>query len=143
MIQAEMLRRVAVASATRDEFIGRPFRWGRSDCARLAAAHLRRMGYHVQLPPSGSYGGAKGALKALRARGHSTLAEALDALGLARIPWSTAITGDIVMGASADAFGALGIKLSNGRLLGFHEHAVGAAILQEVGLDAAWRVTPL
>lgn len=143
MSQPEMVRRVAAASATRDQFIGRPFRWGRSDCARLAAAHLRRMGYQVQLPPSGSYGGAKSALKALRARGYDTLAAALDALGLERIPWSTAVTGDIVMGASGDVFGALGIKLSNGRLLGFHEHAPGAAILQEVGLDAAWRVTPL
>lgn len=143
MNQPEMVRRAAAATATRDQFIDRPFRWGRSDCARLAASHLRRMGYRVQLPPSGSYASARSALTALRARGFATLAEALDAIGLERIPWSTAVTGDIVMGASGDVFGALGVKLSNGRLLGFHEHAAGAAILQEVGLDAAWRVTPL
>ncbi len=143
MIEPEMVRRVGAAQATMTEFVGRPFRWGRSDCARLAAVHLRRMGYQVRLPSAGSYASARSALKALRDRGFSSMAEALDAVGLTRIAPAEAVTGDIVMGASGDAFGALGIKLNNGRLLGYHEHAVGAAVLQEVGLELAWRVSPL
>lgn len=138
-----MVRRVAAAQATLDEFVGKPFRWGRSDCARLVAAHLRRMGYKVRVPAAGSYASPRSALKALRARGHETMAEAIDAVGLERISPAEAVAGDIVQGASADAFGALGIKLSNGRLLGYHEHATGAAVLQEVGLEAAWKVSPL
>lgn len=138
-----MVRRVAAAQATLDEFVGKPFRWGHSDCARLVAAHLRRMGYKVRVPAAGSYASPRSAMKALRARGHDTMAAAIDAVGLERIAPAEAVTGDIVQGASGDAFGALGIKLDNGRLLGFHEHAEGAAVLQEVGLQVAWRVSPI
>ncbi len=143
MIEPEMVRRVAAAQATMTEFVGRPFRWGRSDCARLAAAHLRRMGYQVRLPSAGSYASARSALKAMQDRGYSSMVDAIDAVGLPRIDPAYAVTGDIVMGASGDVFGALGIKLSNGRLIGYHEHAAGAAVLQEVGLEIAWRVTPV
>lgn len=138
-----MVRRVAAAQATLDEFVGKPFRWGHSDCARLVAAHLRRMGYKVRVPAAGSYASPRSALKALRARGHETMAAAIDAVGLDRIAPAEAVAGDIVQGASGDAFGALGVKLSNGRLLGYHEHAAGAAVLQEVSLEIAWRVSPL
>lgn len=143
MIDPEMVRRVAAAQTTLAEFAGKPFQWGRSDCARLAAAHLRRMGYKVRLPAAGSYASARSASKALQDRGFASMADAIDAVGLTRIAPAEAVAGDIVMGASGDVFGALGIKLSNGRLLGYHEHAVGAAVLQEVGLEIAWRVTPI
>ena len=138
-----MVRRVAAAQATLDEFLGKPFQWGRNDCARMIAAHLRRLGYKVQVPSKGSYATPRSALKALRARGFESMADAVDAVGLERIAPAQAVAGDIVGGASGDPFGALGIKLSNGRLLGYHEDAVGAAILQELNLDAAWRVTPI
>lgn len=135
-----MVRRTAATQATLDEFVGKPFRWGRSDCARLVAAHLRRLGYTVRVPSAGSYACARSALKALRARGFESMAEALDAIGLERIAPIEAVAGDIVQGESGDVFGALGVKLGNGRLLGYHEHAVGAAVLQEVDLKLAWRV---
>lgn len=138
-----MVRRVAAAQATLNEFLGQPFQWGRSDCARMVAAHLRRLGYKVQVPPKGSYASPRSALKALRARGFESMTAAIDAVGLVRISPAEAVAGDIVCGASGDSFGALGIKLSNGRLLGYHEHAVGAAVLQEVNLETAWRVSPL
>jgi hypothetical protein len=137
-----MVRRVAAAQATLDEFLGQPFQWGHSDCARMVAAHLRRMGYKVRVPSKGSYATAKSALKALRARGFESMADAVDAVGLERIAPAEAVAGDIVCGASGDAFGAMGVKLSNGRLLGYHEHAPGAAVLQEVGLEIAWRAAP-
>jgi hypothetical protein len=138
-----MVRRVAAAQATLDEFLGKPFQWGRSDCARMVAAHLRRLGYKVQVPSKGSYGTPRSALKALRARGFESMMDAIDAVGLERIAPAEAVCGDIVCGASGDPFGALGVKLNNGRLLGYHEHAPGAAVLQELGLETAWRVTPL
>lgn len=139
----EIERRVAAAQATLEAFRGKPFRWGRCDCSRIAAAHLRRMGHQVRLPAAGSYGSARGALKALRERGHETLAEALDAMGLERIAPAAALVGDLVTGAADEALGALGVMLGNGRMLGFHEHAAGAAVLQKVALSAAWRVPPL
>lgn len=138
-----MVRRVAAAQATLDEFVGKPFRWGHNDCARLVAAHLRRMGYKVRVPSKGSYASSRSALKMLRARGFDSMGAAIDAVGLERIAPAEANAGDIVQGASGDAFGALGVKLGNGRLLGYHEHAPGAVVLQEVRLDVAWRVTPL
>lgn len=137
-----MVRRVAAAQTTLDEFVGKPFRWGHNDCARLVAAHLRRMGYKVRVPSKGSYASPRSALKMLRARGFESMAAAIDAVGLQRVAPAEAVAGDIVQGESGDAFGALGVKLSNGRLLGYHEHAVGAAVLQEVSLQIAWRVTP-
>nr|GFD54648.1 hypothetical protein [Tanacetum cinerariifolium] len=97
---------VAAAQATLDEFKGAPFRWGHSDCTRLVAAHLRRLDYKVRLPAKGSYGTARAAMKQLRDRGFNTLAEALDSMGLERIAPAAALVGDVVQGASGDAFGA-------------------------------------
>lgn len=140
MTEPAMIRRVAAAQATLNEFRDRPFRWGHSDCARLAASHLRRLGYKVRLPAKGRYGTPRSALKALRDRGFENLGEALDAVGLKRIAPLDAAAGDIVQGASGDAFGALGVALGNGRLIGYHEHASGAAVLQQLDLVCAWRV---
>lgn len=137
-----MVRRVAAAQATVDEFLGKPFQWGRSDCARMIAAHLRRLGYKVQVPSKGSYATPKSALKALRARGFESMMDAIDAVGLDRIAPAEAVAGDIVCGASGDPFGALGVKLSNGRLLGYHEDSPAAAVLQEIDIVAAWRTVP-
>jgi hypothetical protein len=135
-----MVRRVTAAQATLDEFLGKPFQWGHNDCARMIAAHLRRLGYKVRVPSKGSYGTPKSALKALRARGFESMMDAIDAVGLERIAPAEAVAGDIVCGESGDPFGALGVKLSNGRLLGYHEHVTGAAVLQEINLAIAWRV---
>ncbi|WP_242095415.1 hypothetical protein [Sphingomonas sp. CROZ-RG-20F-R02-07] len=136
----EMIRRVAAAQATLEEFRDKPFKMGERDCVRMVAAHLRRLGYKVRLPAKGSYASVKTALKALRVRGFGTLADALDAMGLERVAPAATLPGDIVQGESADALGALGIVLSNGRLVGYHEHAPGAAVLQRLSLSAAWRV---
>lgn len=141
--EPEMIRRVAAAQATLDEFRDKPFKMGERDCVRMVAAHLRRMGHKVRLPAKGSYASARSALKALRARGFDKLADALDAMGLERIAPAAALPGDIVLGEATDVLGALGIALSNGRLVGYHEHAPGAAVLQRLSLSAAWRVRPL
>lgn len=136
-----MDRRVRLTSATKDHFVGREFRWGACDCARIAAWHLRQFGFRPPLAKAGSYKSAVGARAALKRAGHETLAAALDALGLPRIVPASAWVGDLVMGESGDPFGALGIYLGNGAMLGFHEDVPGAAVLRRVHLDHAWRVS--
>lgn len=138
-----LVRRRDAAEATLREFERRPFKWGRADCARMTAAHLRRLGYKVVLPPSGSYGTALAAAKALKARGYADLPAALDDMGLERIAPAAAIVGDVLQLAGEDVLGALCISLGNGRLLGYHDDApLGAAVLQPMEYVTAWRANP-
>lgn len=140
--QPEMLRRVAASQATLDEFKDKPFKLGERDCVRMVAAHLRRLGYKVKLPSRGSYRTPLSARKALQDRGFATVAAAMDAMGLERIPVALALVGDVVSGAADDPLGALGVLLGNGRLVGYHEVAVGACVMQARHMDIAWRVVP-
>ena len=140
----QMVRRRDAAQATLDQWRDRPLRLGTSDCVRMAASHLRRLGQRVKLPPAGAYRSLPGAVKALRQRGYDTLAAALDGEGLERIAPATAVVGDLVMLPSADGLGALTVALGNGRVVGYHDDvAGGAAVLQPLTFDAAWRVLPL
>ena len=137
----EMVRRVEVTQRTLDHFKGRPFAFGRSDCVRLAAFHLRLMGYRPALARGGSYDSALGARAALRRAGFADLAAAVDAL-LPRVPPASAIVGDIVQGEGDTPFDALGVALGNGRIIGFHEDAGGAVVMQMRAMTLAWRATP-
>lgn len=137
-------RRVAAAQSTLDAFKDKPFRFGTRDCVRMMAHHLRQMGHSVRLPPSGSYASARSAAKALRARGFADLEAAMDSFGFMRIPPAAAIAGDALLLAGDGLIGgALVVALGNGRVLGFHEDAVGAAVLQPDEYLAAWRITPV
>lgn len=138
--QTEIERRATAAQATLDRFKGRPLRLGVNDCVRMAAFHLRKLGYAVKLPPSGSYRTVKSALRALEARGYPDLATALDDLGLERIAPASAMVGDILMMPAEHPLGALAIALGNGRVVGYHEDAIGAAVLQPNQWVGAWRV---
>jgi len=135
-----MERRVRLTTATVERFKDREFNWGSCDCVRIAAWHLRQFGLRPLLAKAGSYKTAIGARAALKRLGYATLEEAIDALRLPRIVPAEAWTGDIVMGESGDAFGALGIYLGNGAMLGFHEDVAGAAVLRRIHLGTGWRV---
>jgi hypothetical protein len=135
--------RVRLTKATKDRFAGKPFRWGSCDCVRIAAWHVRQFGHRPALAKAGSYKSAASARAALKRAGFDALAEALDALGFPRIAPAAALVGDLVMGDSGDAFGALGIYLGNGAMLGFHEDVPHAAVLRRVHLGTAWRVLPV
>lgn len=140
---SDIVRRQKATQATVDAFKGRPFRFGVRDCARMAAAHLRRLGHQVKLPPSGSYGSARSAAVALRERGFADLGAALDSMGFERIAPAAALVGDVLMLPGDGPFGgALTVAVGNGRVLGYHEDAVGADILQPVQFVTAWRVEP-
>lgn len=137
-----MTRRRDAAQATRDRFFGKPLRYSIDDCIRMGAYHVRKLGHRVRLPASGSYRTATGALRKMKALGYDDLAAAVDAHGFARIAPAAAAVGDLVMMPGDAGLHSLAVCMGNGRVLGWHEDAAGAAILQPVEFVAAWRVEP-
>lgn len=139
-IESDLVRRVRLAQATLDAWEGAPFRLGTRDCARLAATHLRRMGYPVRLPPAGSYATARGALRKLSERGFRNMVEAIGGMGFERIAPARALPADLIAIPSEGELGGVFVVMSNGRAFGFHEDAPGAAVIQPIEYVAAWRV---
>ncbi len=138
--QPMMVRRVAAAQATLDRFKGRPFAFGRDDCARMAVFHLRQLGLKPKIAKAGSYSSLLGARRALARAGFASLAAAVDAQGLLRIPPAAAVVGDLLMLPGVDELGALVVAMGNGRVLGWHEDAAGATVMQPSDFVAAWGV---
>lgn len=131
------------AQATLDKWGKRPFKLGTSDCVRMVAAHLRKLGYRVKLPPSGSYRTVNSATKALKASGFASVADAIDALGLERIAPAAAVAGDLLELPAEDGLGAYCVALGNGRVVGYIQDVPGGAqVLQPIEYVAAWRVVP-
>jgi len=136
----EAIRRQQAAQAAVYRFKGQPWELGKNDCVRLAAFVLRRMGHRPQLGKAGSYSTGAGALRALKRAGFDTLADALDALGLERVPPADARVADIVMVPGEEPLdGALMIAVGNGRVLGFYEQSLQAEVLQPTSFITAWR----
>lgn len=135
-----MVARVAATQATLDRFKSAQFAFGKNDCARIVAFHLRKMGVAVRLAKAGSYTSALGARRALARTGFASLAAALDAHGLLRIPPAAAIVGDIIELPGAGSFGSLVVCVGNGRVIGYHELASGAIVMQPLVFVAAWQV---
>lgn len=133
--------KAAAAQSTLDRFKDRPFRFSRNDCARLVAYHLRKLGHQVKLPASGSYASARSAARELEARGFASLREAIDSFGFERIAPAAVIAGDIVALPGEGVLGALTVSLGGGRVIGYHQDATGAVVMQPVEYEAAWRVT--
>ncbi len=138
----EIERRVAAVKATMARFSGKAFAWGRVDCAKLVAFHLRQMGHHesLGLAKAGSYRSALSARRALERAGHASLGAALESVGMVPIPPAAALPGDIIELPGEAAFEALTICVGNGRVFGFHQDAVGPVVLQPVSPLTAWRV---
>lgn len=141
--QPIMVRRVAAAQATLDRFKNVPFAFGSNDCARMAVFHLRQLGHRPKIAKAGTYSTLLGARRALARAGFATLADAIDAQGVFRIPPAAAIVGDLVMLPGVDDLGALGVALGNGRVIMWHEDAEGACVCQPVKFVAAWSVAGL
>lgn len=117
----EMERRVAAVTATWEQFRGRPFAFGRVDCVRLVAAHLKRLGRSVQLAKGGSYRSALGAKRALARAGYASLVEALQGVGLVEIAPAAALPGDLIVAPGGQGFDALTIAAGNAMVVGFHD----------------------
>lgn len=138
-----MIRRVAATEAVMKRFNGKAFRWSSNDCVRMVALHLRKLGYRISLPRAGSYSSLKGALKALKAAGFSSVEEALDSLQLPRIPLAYALPGDILAAPGADGITALWIFIRPGRALGFHEESETATlIVPNADQVICWKADP-
>lgn len=142
---APVLRRRDAAQATLDFYTAKPFKLGHVDCVRMAAHHLRLLGHKVKLPPQGSYRTILGARRALAKRDYASIAEAVDAHGLARKAPAGMIVGDLAMMQDSDGLGGLVIALGNGRVLGFHEDLLpsGVQVMQPLGVpDIVWDGVP-
>ena len=120
-----------------DRFLGKPLTYGKNDCARMALFCLKRLGVKVSILKAGSYSSEIGAARALKALGAANIAEAVDALGLPRIPPASALPGDILALPAAAFGGALMIAVGNGRAFGYFdgEFRVGQPLL----FVTAWR----
>lgn len=138
-----MVARVDAAQATLDRFKDQPFQWGRYDCAKMVAFHLRKMGHQIGISKAGSYSSALGAKRALSRLGWPSLSYALDeVLHLERIAPAFIVTGDIIQMPSEGPIDALAIALGNGRAISYHEHEIGAVVVQPVieKIVTAWRI---
>lgn len=137
----EAVRRQQAASATIARFRAQPLAYGKNDCVRLGAFVLRKMGRKVQLAKAGTYQSVRSARRALDRAGFATIADAIDAMGLQRIPPAAALPADLVLLPGEGPFGgSLTMAVGNGRVFGYHEDVVGADILQPLEFVAAWRV---
>lgn len=139
---SDLLARVAAIEATKAHYEGRPFQWGRVDCARVAVSHMRRLGRRTRnVGKAGSYDSALGAKRALRRAGYDNLAEALDGQGLARIPAASALPGDLIVVPGSDSLDAIGVWVGTGAALMFHEEAEGlVTMILNHPPETAWRV---
>ena len=73
----------------------RPFEWGKVDCAKVAAFHLKKLGHKISISKAGAYSTPLGATRALKGLGYSTLSEMADGIGLTEIPYARMLLGDI------------------------------------------------
>lgn len=136
----DLKSRAAVTQATMARFRDQPFIWGKWDCVRMAAFHLRQLGYRPGLGRGGSYKSALTAKAALRRAGHDNLPAALDAM-MPRIAPAQAMVGDIIMVPGEGEFGgAIHIAVGNGRTFGYHADASGAIVQQPLDYIGAWKL---
>lgn len=138
-----MVARRDAAQATLDRFQDVPHAWGRFDCAKMVAFHLRQLGYRVGISKAGQYSNTLSAKRALTRLGWPSLSYALDdVLQLPRIGFASVLVGDVLQLPSQDGFDALAVALGNGRALGYHPDVAGAVVVQPIEITAAWRVVP-
>lgn len=111
------------AQACVDRFLGRPLVWGSADCARLVAHDLHQMKIGVPFLKGAKYRSEAGAARELKRLGFSGLMDAVDALGLQRIPVAAATDADIVAFATEGRLWdcALTVVVGPQRVLGFGE----------------------
>ncbi|WP_037462623.1 DUF6950 family protein [Sphingobium herbicidovorans] len=133
-------RRHAAIEATMARYRDRPFEWGKVDCAKVAAFHLKRLGHKILISKAGSYSSPLGASRALRRLGYATLAEMADGIGLTPIPYARMLLGDIAEMPAEAPLGAIGIYAGNGNLFCFHEDHPGLVTFAPDRILRAWSV---
>lgn len=119
----------------------KPFAWGKVDCAKVAAFHLKRLGHKIMISKAGAYQSQLGATRAIKRLGYSTLAEMADSF-LPRIPYSRMLLGDIAEIEADAPLGAIGLYAGNGNLFCFHEDHPGLVTFAPTTIMRAWSVLP-
>lgn len=132
-------RRHAAIEATMARYRDKPFQWGKVDCAKVVAFHLKRLGYKIAISKAGAYQSPLGAQRAIKRMGYENLPLLLDGLGLSRIPYSRMLLGDIAQVEGAPP-GAIGLYAGNGNIFGFHEDFDALVTVQPSQILAAWSV---
>lgn len=135
-------RRHAALEATMARYRDKPFAWGKVDCAKVAAFHLKKLGHKILISKAGAYQSQIGATRALKRLGYSTLAEMADGIGLPQIPYSRMLLGDIAEIEAAAPLGAIGIYAGGGNLFCFHEDHPGLVTFTPSTILRAWSVLP-
>jgi hypothetical protein len=130
-----MLRRNEALQKTADKFRGKPFVWGKYDCAKLARSHLRNMGHKP--PVIAAYTSAVGAKTALKKTGHSDLESFFDAL-LPRISPAAMLPGDIALMEGDSAFDAVAVCVGR-KVMAWHPDSEVTAMIVPLEIKAAWR----
>jgi hypothetical protein len=137
---------VEIAQAALNAYIGKPFEWGKYDCARLGAFVLREAGFSPGLAKFGEYHSDITARKALQRAKVGSLVEAVDLTGLARTTPAACLPADLIAFPGEAGWQGLAVVLGNGRVLGFTESVPdGACSIIAARLElavAAWSVPP-
>ena len=133
-------RRHAAIEATMTRYRDRPFQWGKVDCAKVAAFHLKKLGHKILISKAGAYSSPLGAVRALKRLGYANLAEMAEGIGLTPIPYSRMLLGDIAEIAGDSPVGAIGIYAGNGNLFCFHQDHPGLVTMTPNTILRAWSV---
>ena len=133
-------RRHAAIEATMARYRDRPFEWGKVDCAKVAAFHLKKLGHKILISKAGSYSSALGAARALKRLGYTNLSEMAEGVGLTPIPYSRMLLGDIAEVEGEGPLGAIGLYAGNGNIFAFHEDHPGLVTIAPNTILRAWSV---
>lgn len=141
---SELDRRRIAVEATMARFAGIPHAYGSCDCVKVGVFHLRQMGFHenLGLHKAGTYRTLLGAKRALRRAGHSSIAAAIDGLGVPRVAPAAAWLGDFLLSPGTDGLEALMIVAGAGTMLAFHEDVECLSVIDIARWDGliAWRL---
>jgi hypothetical protein len=133
-------RRHAAIEATMCRFRDQPFAWGKVDCAKVAAFHLKQLGHKVLTSKGGQYASALGAAKALKRIGYSTIGDMADGIGLLPIAPARMLLGDVAELEGDNAIGTVGLYAGNGNVFCFHEDHPGLVTFAPNRILRAWSV---
>lgn len=136
----ELEKRRAATQATIDRYRDHPFEWGRFDCAKMIAYHLRRLGRPVAHAAAGSYSDALGASRSLKRLGYASMGDLMSARFLDIAP-ASCLLGDVIEFDADNPLGALGIALGNNAVYCYVEDCVDGPVSARIkSAVRAWRV---
>lgn len=139
-VVADPVRRQLATAKTRDAYIGRAFAWKAGHtCVHMARFHLLAMGHKPPMMPG--FRSAIGAKRALARNGWAGVEDMLDSM-LPRVAPLQMRLGDLAAGPGLDGIGALFVCVPPFKLLGWHEDADEAVVIDfdRDALSGCWKV---